>query len=108
MMGGSRMAAIPARMRRTLSAMDQPMDLRGIEEQAVDATFTENPPEAVLRSLISEEEDITRDTLPRYFLDNGVTTDFWKLLSSDGWGGRESYGYGKCTFGNPNQRIGDE
>ena len=52
------------------------MDLRGIEEQAVDATFTENPPEAVLRSLISGEEDITRDTLPRYFLDNGVTADF--------------------------------
>jgi hypothetical protein len=39
MIGGRRMATIPARINRTLSAMDQLMDFRGIEEQAAGAAI---------------------------------------------------------------------
>ena len=40
-----------------------------------------------------------------FFLDNGIWARFRWLAqdSSDGWGGRESYGYGECTFGDTAQ-----
>jgi hypothetical protein len=71
--GGRSMAISPARIRKMLSAMDQPMDLRGIEEQAVDASFAE------VRSFIDGLQKLRRSVryqAPRIpweppFLDNG-------------------------------------
>jgi hypothetical protein len=69
MRGGSRIAISPATIRKMLRAMDQPMDLRGIEEQGVATSFMDRLQK--LRSAVRYQAPrIPRDSP---FLDNRVT-----------------------------------
>jgi hypothetical protein len=71
-MGGSRMAANPARINKMLRAMDQPVDLKELEEGAMEALFMENPPEIALHGPMSARR-IPQETS---FLDNEFCAGF--------------------------------